>query len=152
MPIYIYTEVLPKFLTATPKTLSKLPNYETLAPCCSLDLDLGSAAQLAALIGQLAEDSLLDTFDFKNVFSEYSFPWTSLHDCWVFGGNGHVHNGGVSIEIFKNDELICSSLLYKGYWSYGWHEETSVDGYCCQQHPDRTWCSRGMHFQSSTTN
>src|ERR1700761_7302816 len=46
----------------------------------------------------------------KSVFSEYSFPWTSPHDGWVFGGNGHVHDGGVSIEIFKNDQVICTSV------------------------------------------
>jgi len=46
----------------------------------------------------------------KNAFSEYSFPWTSPHDGWVFGGSGHVHDGSVSIEIFKNDELICTSV------------------------------------------
>jgi hypothetical protein len=43
-------------------------------------------------------------------FTEYSLPWTAPADGWVMGGNGHLHEGGTSTEIFKNGTRICTSV------------------------------------------
>lgn len=43
------------------------------------------------------------------VFTEYSMPWTAPADGYIMGGNGHLHEGGVSTEIYKNAERICTS-------------------------------------------
>jgi hypothetical protein len=42
-------------------------------------------------------------------FTEYSMPWISPQNGWIFGGNGHMHEGGLAIDIFKNHELVCTS-------------------------------------------
>jgi hypothetical protein len=43
-------------------------------------------------------------------FTEYSLPWTAPADGWVMGGNGHLHEGGTSTEIYKNGVRICTSV------------------------------------------
>ena len=42
-------------------------------------------------------------------FTEYSMPWIAPQDGYILGGNGHVHEGGTGIDIFKNDQLVCTS-------------------------------------------
>ena len=46
----------------------------------------------------------------KNIFSEHSIPWTAEFDGHLIATNGHMHDGGTSIEMYKNDEVICVSL------------------------------------------
>jgi len=43
-------------------------------------------------------------------FSEYSIPWISPRDGYILGANGHMHEGGTSVDVFRNDQLICTSL------------------------------------------
>lgn len=43
------------------------------------------------------------------VFAESSNPWTSPIDATVMGVGGHLHDGGVSIDFYKNGERICEA-------------------------------------------
>jgi hypothetical protein len=46
----------------------------------------------------------------KMVFSEHSVPWTAWFDGYIVATNSHLHDGATSMEIYKNDKLICVSL------------------------------------------
>jgi hypothetical protein len=46
----------------------------------------------------------------SEVFSESSVPWISPTDGTIVMTGGHMHDGGVSTEIFQNNKLICSSI------------------------------------------
>jgi hypothetical protein len=43
------------------------------------------------------------------VFAESSNPWTSPIDATLLGVGGHLHDGGVSIDFYKNGERICEA-------------------------------------------
>jgi len=45
----------------------------------------------------------------KRVFSEHSLPWELPSDAQLLGENGHLHDGGVGMDIFYNDQLICTT-------------------------------------------
>jgi len=45
----------------------------------------------------------------KNAFSEYSIPWKARRDGYILGSNSHMHDGGTKTDIYKNEQLICSS-------------------------------------------
>jgi hypothetical protein len=46
----------------------------------------------------------------KPVFSEHSIPWTAASDGYVIATSSHLHDGATSMEIYKNDKVICVSL------------------------------------------
>jgi len=41
--------------------------------------------------------------------SEHSFPWIAPSDGLVLAAGGHLHNGGTTLDIYMNEEMICSS-------------------------------------------
>jgi hypothetical protein len=43
-------------------------------------------------------------------FIERSEPWIAPQDGFILSTGGHMHDGGVSTEIFKNNERICNSI------------------------------------------
>lgn len=45
----------------------------------------------------------------KPVFSEHTLPIEAGMDGYILASAGHMHDGGVGIDIFRNNELICSS-------------------------------------------
>jgi len=45
-----------------------------------------------------------------DVFSEHSVPWIAPRDGYLMSTGGHMHDGGVSTEIFRNKERICNSV------------------------------------------
>jgi len=54
-------------------------------------------------------------------FSEHSMPWRALQDGYILSTGGHMHDGGVSTEIFKNDALLCDSLPHYAKTTQGHH-------------------------------
>lgn len=46
----------------------------------------------------------------SEVFIEHSQPWIALQDGLIMSTGGHMHDGGVNTEIFKNKDKICDSL------------------------------------------
>jgi hypothetical protein len=42
-------------------------------------------------------------------FSEHTIPYIALKNGWLLGNGGHMHDGGLQIDTFLNDEMICSS-------------------------------------------
>jgi hypothetical protein len=46
----------------------------------------------------------------KMAFSEHSIPWIVPYDAQLLGTNGHMHDGATSMELFRNDKLICTSI------------------------------------------
>lgn len=50
----------------------------------------------------------------RDVFSEYSIPWTSPQDGLVLSTGGHMHDGGISTQIFQNGTMICDSIASYG--------------------------------------
>ncbi|KAF2663348.1 hypothetical protein BT63DRAFT_461457 [Microthyrium microscopicum] len=44
-----------------------------------------------------------------DVFSEHSLPWVAPRDGWILATGGHMHDGGVNLQVFHNDKLICTS-------------------------------------------
>jgi hypothetical protein len=43
------------------------------------------------------------------VLSEHSMPWVSPGDGYIVGINGHLHEGGTNIQVFKEGKLTCTS-------------------------------------------
>lgn len=43
------------------------------------------------------------------VFSEHSTPWVVPRDGWILATGGHMHDGGTTLQIFHNNELICTA-------------------------------------------
>jgi hypothetical protein len=43
-------------------------------------------------------------------FSEHSIPWTARKEGLLLGTNAHMHDGGLGIDVFQNDNKICSSF------------------------------------------
>jgi hypothetical protein len=43
------------------------------------------------------------------VFSEHSQPWTVPKDGVLLSTGGHLHDGGVSLNVFYGDKVVCSS-------------------------------------------
>ncbi|KAF1984921.1 hypothetical protein K402DRAFT_395291 [Aulographum hederae CBS 113979] len=46
----------------------------------------------------------------EQVFAENSVPWTSIYDGTVLNAGGHMHDGGINVEIFQNEKMICDSV------------------------------------------
>lgn len=44
-----------------------------------------------------------------NKFSEHSIPWTARRDGFLLGSNAHMHDGGLRMDVFKNNKWICTS-------------------------------------------
>jgi hypothetical protein len=42
-------------------------------------------------------------------FSEHSFPWKSPRDGWILGVGAHMHDGGTSLKVHQNGQVICDS-------------------------------------------
>lgn len=47
-------------------------------------------------------------------FVEHSFPWNATRDGLILSTGGHMHDGGVSTQIFQNGKKICDSLPHYG--------------------------------------
>ena len=45
----------------------------------------------------------------KRVFSEHSIPWEVPADALLLGENGHLHDGGISMDIFLDSKKICTT-------------------------------------------
>jgi len=45
----------------------------------------------------------------KTVFSEHSIPWTATRDAEILDSAAHMHPGGTSTEVFRNQDLLCKS-------------------------------------------
>jgi hypothetical protein len=43
-------------------------------------------------------------------FSEHSIPWTARKEGLLLGTNAHMHDGGLGIDVFQNNNKICSSI------------------------------------------
>jgi len=37
----------------------------------------------------------------RDVFTEHSIPWTANYDGMILGFNGHLHDGGTGVRIYK---------------------------------------------------
>jgi len=46
----------------------------------------------------------------NKVFSEKSIPWKSPVDGIILGTGGHLHDGGVSLEVLRNEKPLCDSV------------------------------------------
>jgi hypothetical protein len=44
------------------------------------------------------------------VLAEHSIPWVAPLDGWILATNGHMHDGGISTEVYKNKDNICTSI------------------------------------------
>jgi hypothetical protein len=53
------------------------------------------------------------------VLSEHSMPWTSPGDGFIMGLNGHLHEGGTNIEVFKEGQIICTSTPHYSHFASG---------------------------------
>ncbi|KAF2669819.1 hypothetical protein BT63DRAFT_222806 [Microthyrium microscopicum] len=42
-------------------------------------------------------------------FSEHSMPWTSPINGTMLGMGGHLHDGGMSIELYQNGKVLCET-------------------------------------------
>jgi hypothetical protein len=42
-------------------------------------------------------------------FTESSFPWIAPQSGYILGFNGHMHDGGVEMQVLKNGEAICTT-------------------------------------------
>jgi len=47
-------------------------------------------------------------------FSEHSMPWTSPINGTMLGMGGHLHDGGVSIELYQNGNRLCETKATYG--------------------------------------
>jgi hypothetical protein len=45
----------------------------------------------------------------SQVFSEHSQPWTAPKNGLIMTTGGHLHDGGVSLQVYHNDKVICDS-------------------------------------------
>jgi hypothetical protein len=45
----------------------------------------------------------------KTAFSEHSVPWTATRDAEILGSAAHMHPGGISTEVFRNQDVLCKS-------------------------------------------
>jgi hypothetical protein len=43
------------------------------------------------------------------VVSESAFPWISPSNGYILGFNGHMHDGGVDMDVFRNGEKLCTT-------------------------------------------
>jgi hypothetical protein len=48
------------------------------------------------------------------VFAESTNPWTSPIDATLLGVGGHLHDGGISIDFYKNGGKICEAMAKYG--------------------------------------
>ncbi|TLD29730.1 Threonine synthase [Venturia nashicola] len=60
------------------------------------------------------------------VFTEHSVPWTATRDAWLLGTGGHMHDGGVSTEIFVNKQRVCNSVPKYSKSAKGMSKATSL--------------------------
>jgi hypothetical protein len=49
-----------------------------------------------------------------SAFKISSSPWTASFDGQVMGVGGHVHDGGVNLEVITNGQVNCNSSAYYG--------------------------------------
>jgi hypothetical protein len=49
-----------------------------------------------------------------DIFEENSIPWQSPQDGIVLSTGGHMHDGGLTTEIFQNGKMICDSVAKYG--------------------------------------
>ena len=61
----------------------------------------------------------------REVFSEHSVPWIAPKDAELIGSNGHMHDGGVNIDVYLNDRHICDS---RAHYSVGGHSMGAAMG------------------------
>jgi hypothetical protein len=45
-------------------------------------------------------------------FIEHSIPWIAPQDGYILSTGGHMHDGGTTTEIFKNEKRICDSVTH----------------------------------------
>jgi hypothetical protein len=45
----------------------------------------------------------------SEVFTEHSMPWIVPRDGWILATGGHMHDGGVSLQVVHNEKIICHS-------------------------------------------
>jgi hypothetical protein len=50
----------------------------------------------------------------SDMFEENSIPWRSPQNGYVLSTGGHMHDGGLTTEIFQNGKLICDSVAEYG--------------------------------------
>lgn len=92
-------------------------------------------------------------------FSEKSMPWTSPINGTIVAMGGHLHDGGISVEFFKNGQKLCESTAqYKsggtgGMGSHSTHaggEHVSGMSGCKVAIPikeqDRFWLAANYNF------
>jgi hypothetical protein len=46
----------------------------------------------------------------KITFAEHSIPWTVPESGFMFGAAAHMHDGGINTKIYRNNDLLCTSL------------------------------------------
>ncbi|KAF2672991.1 hypothetical protein BT63DRAFT_436803 [Microthyrium microscopicum] len=64
-------------------------------------------------------------------FSEHSVPWIAPKDGFIMSTGGHMHDGGVSIEVVRNNEVICTSkpdYSKEGGHSHGMKSKRQMPG------------------------
>jgi hypothetical protein len=50
----------------------------------------------------------------EKIFSEHSGAWTSRLTGTILSTGGHLHDGGLSVDILHNDQVICDSVATYG--------------------------------------
>jgi hypothetical protein len=53
-----------------------------------------------------------------STFSLSMKPWTSNFDGILLGTGGHLHDGGMNVEVFQNKKMICDSTAGYGGAAY----------------------------------
>jgi hypothetical protein len=50
----------------------------------------------------------------RDVFEENSIPWISPQDGYVLSTGGHMHDGGLTTEVYQGGKMICDSIARYG--------------------------------------
>jgi hypothetical protein len=46
----------------------------------------------------------------KMTFAEHSIPWIVPQDGFMLGAAAHMHDGGTNTKVYRNNDLLCTSL------------------------------------------
>jgi hypothetical protein len=98
---YVWLTISYEYLDGPPKANFKQGHqlFLSIGPSCSGFVNPYGASNLTAG-GQPK----------TRVFSEKSIPWKSPVNGYILGTGGHLHDGGTSLEVLRNKNVICNSL------------------------------------------
>jgi hypothetical protein len=101
-------------------------------------LSIGRSRCGANTVNPFGPSNVTDTLHPKGLmFSEHSIPWTVRRHGLLLGTNGHMHDGGIVIDVFQNNKKICSSSpVYEKAVGMSGMMGMHIDRYVgCEFHP-----------------